>query len=196
MAMSLDRRLRDAFDRAASTVEPDVELHLERTVGRASRLNRMSAVGAVVAASAVTVALIAAIQVFGSPSSNAGGPTPAASPANGSVSGVYVVTLRATDPGVATSDLTLAGTWSMTLEPSGAIELVPPSSFDGSRAAGHTFSVVGSTLRTDLYYNDYCDSIGLYSWEETADGLTLTVVDDGCEIRKTVLATREWVRAE
>lgn len=199
--MPLDRRLRDAFDRTASTVDPDVELHLEQTLQRASRPRATSVVGTVLAASAATVAFLVLVRLLGAPG-GVGGPSPSAetSPSstgpNGAVVGTYSVILNEGDTGVVTSGLSLVGTWTMTLEPSGAIELVPPESFEGSRASGHTYSLDGSMLRTDLYYNDYCTSIGSYAWDVTADGLTLTISDDACEIRRTILATREWVIAE
>lgn len=195
--MSLDRRLRDAFDRAASEVDPRVEMHLEQTLDRGSRRHQVSVVGTILAASSVTVALIVAIQVLGTQSGGIGepsDPSPADSGSLGAIAGTYTVTLLDLDPAVAASNLALAGTWSMTLEPSGAIALVPPATFDGSRAAGHTFSIDGSTLRTDLFYNDYCSSIGTYRWEATPEGLALTVVDDDCEIRQAIMATRDWVR--
>ena len=58
-------------------------------------------------------------------------------------------------PGVA--DLGAAGRWTLTLHPDGALDLAAPPTFTGSRASGHTFSLDGATLRTDLYYNDYCE---------------------------------------
>lgn len=191
--MPLDRRLRDAFDRAASTVEPDIELHLDETLRRASRPHPALVLGTVLAASAATIAFIVVIRLLGVPSGGIGGPS-MSSQASPAVVGTYSVTLRESDEGVVTSDLTLVGTWSMTLQPSGVMELVPPATFEGSRASGHTYSIDGSSMRTDLYYNDYCSSIGTYAWEVTPDGLTLTVADDECEIRRTILATRDWVR--
>ena len=202
MALPRDRRLRVAFDRAASTVDPDVELHLDQTLHRASRPTPASVMGTVLAASAATVAFIVFIRLLGVPTGGVGGPstspqpTPACSGPNGVVVGTYSVTLRDSDAGVVTSDLTLAGTWSMTLQPSGAMELVPPATFEGSRASGHTYTLDGSTLRTDLYYNDYCSSIGTYAWEASADGLVLMVADDECVLRQTILATRAWVRGD
>jgi hypothetical protein len=199
--MPLDRRLRDAFDRAASAADPDVELHLEQTIRRASRPRAGSVVGTVLAASAATVAFVVLVRLLGAPS-GVGGPSPSAEPSlsstgpNGAVVGTYSATLGEGDAGVVTSGLSLVGTWTMTLHPSGVMELAPPASFEGSRASGHTYSLDGSTLRTDLYYNDYCSSIGAYAFEVTADGLALTVTDDACEIRRTILATREWVIAD
>ena len=195
--MSLDRRVRDAFDRAAATVEPNVELHLDATLRRAAEPSRASVLGTVLAASAATVALVIAIRLLGIPNAGIGDPSsdptasPTASGPNAAVAGTYSVALLDADAGVEASDLGLAGTWSITLEPSGAIEVEPPTTFVGSRAGGHTFSLDGSTLRTDLYYNDYCSSIGVYRWETRGGGLALTVAEDDCEIRRTILATRD-----
>ena len=100
------------------------------------------------------------------------------------------VRLDPADPGVA--DLGLAGTWSMTLAADGTIDLAPPSSFAGSRATGHTFSLAGSMFRTDLYYNDYCNSVGVYAWTRSNGELTFTSSSDGCAIRMTLLGTHPW----
>ena len=80
----------------------------------------------------------------------------------------------------------------MTLLPSGELELAPPPGFEGSRAEGHTFSLDGSTFRTDLYFNDYCSTVGTYTWTAASDTLLLAVADDGCQLRATLLATRAW----
>jgi hypothetical protein len=198
MAMSLDRRLREAFDRIASTVDPDIDLNLERTLERSARPLLASALGPLMAASVATVALVIGVRLLMMPIQEPGGPSaapvgPSQSDTMAAVAGAYTVTLVDADPGVATADLTLAGTWSITLGTNGVMELVPPPTFEGSRAAGHTFNLDATTLRTDLYYNDYCNSIGTYTWAKTGDTLILTVVEDDCAIRRTLLATRALV---
>jgi hypothetical protein len=202
MAMPMDNRLRNAFDRAASTVDADVERHLEQTIRRDARRRTELPLGPLLAASAVVLALVVSIRLLGAPSSGPGGipatPGPSGSGpgAIAALAGGYTVTLLDSDPGIVTAGLVLSGTWSMTVHPSGVVDVVPPETFEGSRAAGHTFSLDGTTLRTDLYYNDYCGSIGTYTWDASGERLVLTVVDDGCGIRRTVLATRAWVRRD
>jgi hypothetical protein len=56
------------------------------------------------------------------------------------------------------------------------------------------FSLTGDRFRTNLFYNDYCDSIGSYVWNRAAS-LSFTSVDDSCSIRKTLLATTPWLPA-
>jgi hypothetical protein len=199
MAMPLDRRLRSAFDRAASIIEPDVERYLQQTTRLGARRRAELPLGTLLAASAVVVALLVVTGIPGTPSEGAGGPSPtgvgsSSSPSGdlGPVVGTYTVSIQASDPGAATEGLDLAGTWSMTLLGSGVMDVLPPETFEGSRATGHTFSIDGETFLTDLYYNDYCNSVGMYGWERIGDTLALTVVDDACGLRRTLLGTRAW----
>jgi hypothetical protein len=192
--MPLDDRLRNAFERSAASIEPSVEANLEQVLRRGSRPRQLR-LGPMVAAAAVIVLLVLGSRyVFPnqppvgpvvSPS-----PSPTVSPNANAIAGSYVVTLNDEDAEVA--DLGMSGVWSMTLRSGGGMDVTPPSTFEGSQAAGHTFTVEGSVFRTDLYYNDFCDSIGIYEWSSSQTGLTLQVADDDCAIRRVLLSTREW----
>jgi hypothetical protein len=183
--MTLDRRLKDALQRASEDVDPAVELRLERTIKRAAARDR-APVGNIVA-----VLLIVAVALVGLRYSGLiDGIIGSRPPDLRAVAGTYSVSLRETDEAV--TSLGLAGEWSLTLSGSGAIELRPPATFAGSQAQGHTYSLDGHILRTDLYYNDYCDSIGVFTWERTATELILTPAVDECQIRRVLLGTRAW----
>jgi hypothetical protein len=84
--------------------------------------------------------------------------------------------------------------WTMRLEPNGTVLLSPPATFlpGASGLSGVAFSLTGDRFRTNLFYNDYCNSIGNYVWSRAAGGLTFTSVDDTCAIRRTLLATTAW----
>jgi hypothetical protein len=92
--------------------------------------------------------------------------------------------------------LSFAGRWTLVMRDSGVLELEAPPAFEGSRAQGHTFSLDATMLRTDLYFNDYCSSLGTYRWILSGGNLRLDVVADDCAVRRTLLATRPWERSE
>jgi hypothetical protein len=196
--MPLDERMRETFQRIEASIEPDIERGLRATTERAggrlvaSSLAWVAAAAAVVLVVAVIVRGSMGVDPGGAGSSPGAGPTSSASAASSydAIAGSYRVDLAPGDPNVL--ELGLAGQWTMTLDATGAIDLTPPASFTGSRATGHTFSLDGDSLRTDLYYNDYCDSVGGYRWTRADDELALTPIDDACAIRETLLSTHPW----
>jgi hypothetical protein len=193
--MPLDQRMRETFERTAAAHEPDVELRLDATLRNGIRPQRQTGFGSLLAAAAGVVVLVVVVRLAGGQLFGPGAPTssPGASPAaNDAIAGRYTVTLLASDPGITTGDLDLTGIWSMTLLPSGAMELAAPPDFAGSRAEGHAYSLEGASFRTDLWFNDYCSTVGSYTWTASSDTLLLAVADDGCQLRATLLATRAW----
>ena len=196
--MPLDERLRETFHRTASAIEPDVELRLDATLRRGRRPASQTGFGSLLAAVAGIAVLVVVVRLAGAQLFGPG--APASSPGsslitNDAVSGTYTVTLLASDPGVTTGEVDLAGSWSITLLASGLMELAPPAAFEGSRAEGHSYSLDDGTLRTDLWFNDYCSTVGTYTWTLAPETLLLAVADDSCNLRATLLATRAWDRA-
>jgi hypothetical protein len=199
--MPLDERMRETLHRVGASIEPDIERALRRTTERfggrgvAPSLAWVAAAGAVVLVVAIIVRGSLGTDLGVGSSPDTGSPTPSASsrPSYGSIAGTYRVDLEPGDPSVL--ELGLAGRWTMTLQATGAIDLGPPASFAGSRAEGHTFALGGDSLRTDLYYNDYCDSVGTYRWARAGEELVLTPIDDGCDIRVALLSTHPWSAA-
>jgi hypothetical protein len=194
--MPLDDRLRTAFDRAASSIEPDTEMRLDQTLRRGARPRQQFGLGGLVAAAAGLAVLVVIVRLVGIPSVGPVAPSPTPPASAALLAGSYTTTLLPSDPGIVVDGIDLAGRWEISLLANGVIELAPPASFTGSRAEGHTFTVDGQTLRTDLYFNDYCDSVGEYTWAISDELLTLTVADDGCDIRRGLLATHAWDRIE
>ena len=193
--MPLDERLRETFERTAAAHEPDVELRLDATLRHGLRPQRQTGFGSLLAAAAGVVILVVVVRLAGGQLFDPGTPTssPGSSPTvNDAVAGRYTLTLLASDPGVTTGDVGLTGTWSMTLLSSGEMELAPPPEFEGSRAEGHAYSLDGASFRTDLWFNDYCSTVGTYTWSVEPETLLLVVADDGCQLRATLLATRAW----
>jgi hypothetical protein len=156
----------------------------------------------------LAAAIVVAAIIFRVPDPRLGGPgrsappTPIASNSSPSTSapttypeiaGTYITTLDAADAAVQRD--ALGGEWTMRLEPNGVVLLSPPASFvpGASGLSGVAFSLVGDRFRTNLFYNDYCNSIGTYAWSRVAGKLTFTPADETCSIRQTLLAKSPWV---
>jgi hypothetical protein len=203
--MSLDRRLRDELRREAAAIEPDVERHLGAVEARAGRRGGIGASTLLLAAAIVVAAIILRVPdprlsgevgSSGSPSpvaSSSPSPSPSAPATYPEIAGTYVAMLDAADAAVKRD--ALGGEWTMRLQPEGVVFLSPPASFvpGASGLSGIAFSMVGDRFRTNLFYNDYCNSIGTYAWSRAGNTLMFTQVDDTCSIRRTLLATTPWV---
>jgi hypothetical protein len=200
--MGLDRRLREELRRDAAGVETDVERNLGAVEARSRRRNNLPITGLLVAAAIIAVAVIFRI---GEPRSDTGvgpasSPTAASSAAPSpsgvatypQIAGTYVVSLDPTDRAVARDGL--GGSWTMRLQPDGLVLMSPPATFKPGAAGltGIAFSLSGDRFRTNLFYNDYCNSVGTYTWALQAGRLSLTPVDDTCSIRRSLLATTPW----
>jgi hypothetical protein len=180
---------------------------VERNLGAVeARAHRRPLVGlpALVAASVVIVVAIALR--FGTSTPTAGGPYPSASSLvaispspDGSASatyaaiaGTYVVMLDPANSAVAKDGV--GGTWTMRLEADGEIFLSPPATFGAgtSPMTGVAFTLAADRFRSNIFYNDYCSSIGTYTWSLQAGRLSFAPVDDTCAIRQTLLSTLPW----
>lgn len=205
--MSLEPRLRDALRADAAAVDPDVEGSLEAVRRRSARRSPIHP--ATFAAIAAAVILVLAIRTGAIGPLGAGpGATPrpssalpTGSPTMGSpvgsatypeIAGTYSATLTPSVAGVSSNGL--AGAWTMTLETDGVLDLKPPPGFraEGVAPSGNAFTQAGAEFRTNLFYNDFCNSIGTYSWTRAGGSLRLIVLDDACVIRRTLLATLPW----
>jgi hypothetical protein len=202
MTMSFDRRLREELRQEATAIEPDVERHLGAVEARARRRGGIGAPTLVVAAAIVIAALVLRLPdqfAAGGPGPSAQpslGASPAASPSTPAsypqIAGTYQVTLDPTNATVQKDGV--GGIWTMQLEATGAVVLTPPPSFlpGANGLSGIAFSLAADHFRTDLFYNDFCNSVGNYVWNLAAGRLDFTSVDDACSIRKTLLATGPW----
>jgi hypothetical protein len=200
--MSLDRRLRDEFVKEAARIEPQAARHLSTIEARARRHHSQVNVATLTLA-AVAIAIVVLLRV-GTSSENgpaAGGsphptiPSTAADSASyDAVAGTYTVTLPASDPAVQSAGV--PGSWTMVLHPSGVLDLEPPSGFGlgATSPSGVSYSLAGDRFRTNLFFNEVCNSIGTYTWHLDAGSLLLVVVDDTCSERRTLLGTGPWAR--
>ena len=198
--MSLDRRLRAELERDAGHIVPDVERNLGIVEARSRRRDTVGASNLLLAAAIVVAALIVRV---GIPASGVGGPEPStvvASPSSspslttayGAIAGTYTVTLDSANASVA--EYRLGGTWTMRLAATGEIFLSPPASFGSGTSflSGVAFTVSGDRFRNNIFYNDYCSSVGTYTWSLTGAQLQFAPVGDSCAIRQTLLSMLPW----
>lgn len=200
--MSLDRRLRNELERDAERIVADVERNLGAVEARA---RRRSSIGSPALLAAAAVIALAIIVRLGS-AVPAGGPNPSPvtpspsmppvvaspNPSFAAIAGTYVVTLDDSNAAVATNHL--AGTWTMRLASDGEIFLSPPASFGSgtSSLSGLAFTLTADRFRSNIFFNDFCSSIGTYTWSLSGGRLVFAAVDDTCAIRQALLSTTSW----
>jgi hypothetical protein len=190
------------LERDAARIVADVERNLGAVEARA---HAQTSIGSsLILAALAVIALAIVLRLGATPTS--GGPSPNPSAAGlpsatpgvsagqsfGPIAGTYTVTLNPADSSV--SQYNLGGDWTMRLDADGAMSLFPPTTFGSgtSSLSGIAFSLTGDQFRSNLFYNDYCSSIGTYTWSIQAGQLSFTVVAETCAIRRAVLATVPW----
>jgi hypothetical protein len=204
MTVPLDRRIREELQHAADSIQPDVERNLGAVEARVHRGGSVSTSLLLVAA--VVVLVVISIRMGGVPNDGTGpggsavpSSTPASSTSSSSlpvsypqIAGTYVVALDPSDAAVKRDGL--AGRWTLRLQPDGVALLSAPETFQpgASSLSGITYALAGDRFRTDLFYNDFCSSIGTYAWSLAQGSLRLTPVDETCPIRRTLLSTASW----
>jgi hypothetical protein len=124
------------------------------------------------------------------------GPTPsqsAAPPDFSSIAGTYTVELTDADATVAANHM--AGTWTIELGADGTMQLSIPAGFtrEGQDPAGNAFTLAASQFRTNLFYNDFCHSIGVYRWGLRGTRLTFSPLIEDCPVRQAIFASQRWV---
>ena len=77
---------------------------------------------------------------------------------------------------------------------SDAMQLSIPAGFtkEGQAPAGNAFTLAASEFRTNLFYNDFCHSIGVYRWQLAGTRLIFTPLSEDCAVRRAVLASQPW----
>jgi hypothetical protein len=190
--MSIDRRLRDGLRTCADALTPDALIALHRVERKAKRQQRRILVVQLAAAS-----LAMALVLLGLPWSvtQLREPDPAAQPAPAAeLAGEYVVDINES---ALTRSEGMVGRWVVRLSADGAVLLMPPDSFPGTRA-GTSYQVDGDHLRTNAFVNDVCgaasaaDPVATYQWNRTGSLLQFTVINDSCEARRLFFADQPW----
>ena len=199
--MSLDRRLREELQRDAERVVPDVERNLGAVEARA---HQRASIGSPALLGAAVVIAAAIVWRFGASPPTTGGPgssgavtssaspVPSTGPSYDAIAGTYVLTLDPADSTV--SKYGLGGAWTMRLASDGEIFLSPPASFGSgtSSLSGIAFTIAADRFRNNIFYNDYCSSIGTYTWSIQGSRLAFAPVEENCPIRQALLSTTPW----
>jgi hypothetical protein len=193
--MSIDRRLREGFERLSGDADASVDAELERVMRRGRRQRALTR-GATALSIAASLIILG---VFGPRLLDAGGrsdprPGDEPTPLLSAIAGTYTATLPDVGGGtIARNDM--AGRWTLTLGLNGTIELVAPPAF-GTVPSGYSFELdVDDRFTTNLFVNDSCgdQGAGLYRWRGAGSELTFIAVDEPCPIRETLLTTAPWV---
>lgn len=194
--MSLDRRLRQGLDRSSSAIEErSFDRVLDGVVARGRRRRRVRRVAAGTLALAALIASVViapkaldAIRSFGE--------TKPASPQQllRQIAGTYTIEVDRSDSAI--EALHMAGTWTISLLPTGAMMITPPPAYLRlwDQPTGDVFAVAADTIRTNALGRLCTSSIGTYTWVLRDDRLTLAPVTDDCAARRALLTNATWVR--
>ncbi|MFK5636118.1 hypothetical protein [Ornithinimicrobium sp. LYQ103] len=191
--MSVDDRLSRGLSRNAHTLNPQVELSLEAAWARHRRARRArwaaAATGVLAAACAVLVLALTGGWWVPAPRSSV---APAKTP-------IEIVDLQGRYSGEVAplpSAPGAEGPWVLDFRSNGVLEVTAPPTYPGV-VSGVLYSLDQGTLRTDLFGQDLCSGqpLGAYTVSRTADKLGLTVGDDPCAPRVSVLEGTTWTTA-
>jgi hypothetical protein len=192
--MSVDDRLRSALRDQADGFLPPVESALDRVHARGRRRQSAtltlaaSAAGAVIVGGAWAVSTVVAED----PLSPAETPTAPASPTVGTENGARPLRGQiSADVGRPTG---LAGTWTLTLNGNGTMDVEPPDRHEGD-VSGALFTADSTSFRTRLFQHGRCrgDGTGLYTWLRVGPRIEFQEVSDTCTDRRTFFEAATWV---
>jgi hypothetical protein len=194
--MSIETRLRRGLERSANGATDDLVDNLSDALVRGRRRRRV-----IVATKVTAIAAGLAIVAVGGPrlidvirtDQPAVTPSPSITATDFSaIAGTYRFDLSDGDAAVAANHM--AGTWTIQLKPNGAMELSVPAGFtrEGQAPAGNAFTLAASQFRTNLFFNDFCHSVGVYRWSLRGTRLTFTALSEDCPIRQAIFASQPW----
>jgi hypothetical protein len=125
---------------------------------------------------------------------------PAATPSIGpnlplylEIAGTYTVTLSEDDPQV--RDNGLAGRYTMRLLPDGVMLLSVPETFgrEGPSPSGISYRLSGNQFTTNAFVNFTCPgTVGVYRWQLQGSRLIFTPLQEECEVRRVLFASKPW----
>ena len=191
--MSIDRRLRQGFERSAIIVDPDPRATIADAVNRGRRRKRLTHTARATAV-VVSVALVALVgsqllRSFQDQQPATKTPSPPVSPEYTEIAGTYAAKIeRRTGPPASG----MVGIWSLDLSTGGVLLLVPPR--------GSTFSVAPATFQlqdrrfeTNALSAGVCNgTVATYTWALNAGHLRFTKIEDPCPVREALFAARQW----
>jgi hypothetical protein len=184
--MAIDARLREGLQRSMSAVDADAG----RLLGDARRRgHRRLVIGRAVVA--VAVATVIAIVVVAAPIVldivRDQRLRPATIPSSSQIAGTYTSTITATvgvEPGS-------VGTWLLTIEADGTLDLASLSNGDFGRSVTQYQATKDGFLTTALT-GGACSGVGRYTWSRSGSALTFTVLSDPCPLRAAIFSSHPW----
>jgi hypothetical protein len=192
--MSLDARVRDAFERSSLIVDPDVRRELATVRRKTRRAVVRQRIGfTVLAAAAIVAAVFLGPRVLDVIRSQREQPATHPSSSPQQVVGFYGADLRAADgPEIQASKL--SGLWTMSVRGDGLLVLTPPVGTRGVSPVASTYRVDGDRIVTTALSRDLCSGIGpgVYRWQHSGASLSLAVEQDSCGVRVTILTAHPW----
>jgi hypothetical protein len=197
--MPVERRIREGAERNAEVIDPDVDRVLDAVIRRTRR--RMvvrRSLATVVAVPTVVLALILAphlLETVRGSTRPASQPTTAPPPTQGPtttyLSGTFTRSLSGSLAVVRANGV--AGTWTITTDAHGRLQLLAPPSFAGHQAT-RLFVQDANHMRTDAFGGGICKGVrgGTYSWARAGSVLMFTVVQDPCDARAAIISAAPW----
>ena len=179
--MSLDNRLRADLRELAETVEPSTQAALDSLLERHDRGARVRRRAPRVAAAVAAVLVVAGVVTW-RVSGGHGDDAPPVVKEPRMPAGTYGATL--------TGDL--AGPWRLRFGKTSVSLVTPDSAVLGSRLEEGSYEVRAGAITTDLLADGPCSGPGSYTWREVDGTLALTVLDDDCDVRVTLLTSSAW----
>jgi len=190
--MAIDDRLRDGLRRTMSEIDADAERHLGDARRRGRRLLVIRrAVAAVAVAAAVAIVAVAGPGVLDIVRDQRH--RPAAPPSLVPISGTYTTTIRTSDT-TGDTDAGAVGTWLLTLDGNGTLDLASLTNGDVGRSITQ-YQVSGGEFITTALTGSTCSGTGRYAWSRIGSSLTFAVVSDPCPLRVAIFSSRPWTSA-
>jgi hypothetical protein len=185
--MAIDARLREGLHRSMSAIETDPDSHLAdaRRRGRRRVMIRWTASVIAVATTVVIVTVVApgVMDLLRDQRHQ-----PAEAPTLLPIAGTYTATISKRD---AHGDERSAGTWLLTLDRDGTLDLASLTNGDIGRSITQ-YQIGSGRFLTTAFSGTTCSGVGHYVWSRSGSTLTFAVVSDPCALRVAIFSSQPW----
>jgi hypothetical protein len=108
------------------------------------------------------------------------------------IAGTYTIELPESDADV--SRLGLEGSYTLRLRPNGVLLLSVPERANIEGTSSVLFRLSGNVFTTNVFSNFECaEGVGTYAWSLVGGELRFAPIDEPCELRAVILASRPWI---
>jgi hypothetical protein len=191
--MSVDDRLRNALRDQADSFVPPVETALDRVRARGERWRNATVTLAASAAAAIAIGGVWAVSELNGQDALQPARTPTAPASPTSAAEGDASPLRGTITADVAQPPALTGTWTLTLNGNGTMDVEPPADHQGD-VSGALFTADTTSFRTRLFEGDRCrgDGTGFYTWLRVGRRIEFQAVSDTCADRTTFFENATW----